>query len=404
MSKRNRWLCAVLSLVLTACLVLPARAADPLADSFADFLIDAAQVDALSLTLHVELYRQDESNTFQADRAMRYEGSVNRAADVTDFYIQPQADGVWAEVNYLTDLDGDGAYEMLDGEDTTLSDVMTPDGQLVPWDGTQHTLSKGQTYILSPEILTARGEAALQARNTPGGSQALPQAGTAQPNSESILYLLTLHYLSPVDQEEYVLGYYLQLFDTVIVPSDVPSTAWYYQAVEYALEQGFFSGTGEDSFSPGGGVTRAQLAQILWRMGGSAEAEETAFFSDVAPSDWYAGAVSWCCQEGLMSGTDAGFLPNSPLSREQLALVLMQYAQYAGLDTSGGTAHSSFSDGSSASSWARAGLEWAVGQGFLSGYDDGSLRPANGITRAELAAVLRTFSLSLPTQEAQDNQ
>ena len=96
-----------------------------------------------------------------------------------------------------------------------------------------------------------------------------------------------------------------------------------------------------------------------------------------------------------MSGTGSGFLPNTPHTREQLALVLRQYAKFAGLDTGTGTALSRFTDGSFASVWARDGLEWAVAQGLLTGYDNGSLKPANGITRCELAAVLRTFCQNL---------
>ena len=92
-----------------------------------------------------------------------------------------------------------------------------------------------------------------------------------------------------------------------------------------------------------------------------------------------------------MSGSGSGFLPNSPLTREQLALVLKQYAQSAGLEPGGSAPLSRFSDGGSASPWARDGLEWAVANGLLSGYSDGALRPASGIKRSELSAVLRTF-------------
>ena len=137
-------------------------------------------------------------------------------------------------------------------------------------------------------------------------------------------------------------------------------------------------------------MTRAQLAQILWRLGGCQEGEDPGF-SDVSPSSWYYQAVAWCAQEGLMGGSGAGFLPNNPLTREQLALVLYQYANYAGLDTSRTQSLIGFSDGVSASSWARDGLGWAVANGLLSGYSDSTLRPGNGISRAELAVVLRTF-------------
>ena len=92
-----------------------------------------------------------------------------------------------------------------------------------------------------------------------------------------------------------------------------------------------------------------------------------------------------------MAGGEAGFEPGNPLTREQLALVLRQYARYAGTGAGTGRSLDGFADQTDASSWAREGLEWAVGQGLLSGYDDNTLRPVKGISRCELAAVLRSF-------------
>ena len=240
----------------------------------------------------------------------------------------------------------------------------------------------------------------LKARNTAGTGQTLPEAGVASPNAEGILYFVSLHYNSPTDKQEYVLSYYVRLYDSVIVPSDVPATAWYYGAVEYALEQGFFSGTGSDAFLPNGSVTRAQLAQILWRMGGSVQADKSAHFADVSSGDWCYQAVNWCSQEGLMSGSGNKFLPNTPLTREQLALVLQQYAKRQGLDVAEGKSLSGFADGGSVSEWGRTAMEWAVSTGLLSGYENNTLRPINGIKRCELAAVLRTFCQTMlePTQ------
>ena len=391
MFKLKRMLSLAVSLTLAAALVLPAHAADPLSESFASFLIDADSADFPQLNLHVELYRRDNAGAFQADDSVRYACQVNRVAGEASFLIQPQTDGVWVEVDYLTDLNGDGIYEMLDGgQGAPVCDSMTPGGQLTPWSGANHILTRGQTYILTAQTLREGAAAALQARNAAGNGQALPFAGGTLPDRDTVLYFITLHYLSPLDQQEYALSYYLRIFDSVIMPSDVARSAWYYDAVEFVLDQGYLSGTDPDAFSPAGTVTRAQLAQILWRLGGSKIAADPGF-PDVNRGDWFYDAVSWCSQAGLMSGADSGFLPNSPLTREQLALVLLQYTQSAGLEPSGAAALSRFSDGGSSADWARGGLEWATANGLLSGYIDGSLRPASGLSRAELSAVLRTF-------------
>ena len=393
MLKPRRWLRAAAALTLAAALSLPASAA-PGGDDFASFLISAPHQDFPSVTLGVEIYRRDESGAFQSDDSVRYSCSINRVAGNAAFYIQPEIDGVWVEVDYLTDLNGDGTYEMLDGENTPASDSLTPEGTLVPWQGASSTLTAGQTYLLTAQALKARGQAVLQARNTAGSGQALPFQTASLPSADTILYLVTLRYNSSADLQEHSMSFYLRLYDSVIIPSDVPYGIWYYDAVEYALDQGFLSGTGSDSFSPNDTVTRAQLAQILWRLGGSQSAQG-AGYADVPSSQWYHSAVSWCSAVGLMSGTGSGFSPEGVLTREQLALVLRQYAQYAGLDVSTTRSLSQFTDGSSASPWARDALGWAVSNGLLSGYDDGSLRPANGISRAELAVVLRGFCQNL---------
>lgn len=401
MFKCKRWLGLVLCLVMSISMMLPVSAVDPLSTGFASFLIHANTTDSPEVNLHIKLYRRGSSGLFLADDAVRYDCRVNRAAGDPAFYIQPKADGVWVEVDYLTDLNGDGIYEMLDGEDRPVCDTMTATGELTAWTGTNATLKAGQTYLLTAKTLAQRGQEVLKARNTAGSGQTLPEAGAASPSAEGILYFVSLHYNSPTDKQEYVLSYYVRLYDSVIVPSDVPATAWYYGAVEYALEQGFFSGAGSDAFLPNGSVTRAQLAQILWRMGGSVQADKSAHFSDVSSGDWCYQAVNWCSQEGLMSGSGNKFLPNTPLTREQLALVLQQYAKRQGLDVAEGKSLSGFADGAGVSEWGRTAMEWAVSTGLLSGYENNTLRPINGIKRCELAAVLRTFCQTMlePAQE-----
>ena len=389
----KRWLRAAAALALSAALAVPAFAA-PAEENFASFLISASVHDAPGVTLGVEIYRRDDSGAFQADDEVRYACSINRAAGDAAFYIQPNTGGVWAEVDYLTDLNGDGLYELLDGEAAPVGDSLTPQGELVPWQGAAYTLEQGQTYILTAEALRARAEAVLQARSTAGGEQALPFQVSSVPAVDSVLYLVTLRYNSSADLQEHSLSFYLRLYDEVIVPSDVPEGIWYYDAVEYALEQGFLSGTGSDAFSPNGTVTRAQLAQILWRLGGSQGAGDPGY-PDVPSGAWYHAAVAWCAQAGVMSGTGSGFSPEGALTREQLALVLQQYTRYVGIDVPAGGGLSGFTDGGAASSWAQGALGWAVDKGLLSGYDDGSLRPGNGISRAELAVVLRSFCLNV---------
>ena len=383
MNTTKRWLCLILSLALTVSLILPARAVDPLATSFASFLINAESTDTPALDLHVALYRRDSSGCFSVDDSVRYRCSINRAAGKASFYIQPQTDRVWVEVDYLTDLNYDGVYEMLDGEDVPVHDIMTASGQLVsrnsvtdPWESSSYCLTKGQTYILSAETLKARGQQAIQARCTVGNVQAISGFTYSSAGERTLLYLVTLHYLSAVDQEEYTLSYYLKLFDSVIIPSDVRANAWYYETVEYALQQGLFSGTGADAFSPDTYATRAMLWTVLAKVKGKQLA---------SGSPWYSSAQRWAMENGVSDGTD----PNGSITREQLVQMLYRLASPS--EESSAAVLSAFPDSSRISGWAQSAMAWAVEKGILSGRANGTLDPGGKATRAEVAAMLRQY-------------
>ena len=386
MNAPKRWLCLVLSLALSASLILPAGAADPLATTFSTFLIDAETSDSPVLDLHVALYRRDSAGAFTVDDSVRYSCNINRAAGKTSFYIQPQADRVWVEVDYLTDLNYDGIYEMLDGEDLPVHDIMTTGGQLVsrdsvtdPWEHSSYALNKGQTYILSAETLKARGRLALQARSSSGHGQAIPGLTYSPASERTLLYFVTVHYLSAVDQEEYTLSYYLRLFDSVIVPSDVAANAWYYDTVEYALQQGLFSGTGADAFSPDAYATRAMLWTVLAKLKGQSVAGST---------PWYAAAQNWAVQNEVSDGTD----PNGSITREQLAQMLYRLADPRKKSSS--AVLSAYPDSTRISAWAQNAMAWAVENGILSGRANGNLDPQGKATRAEVAAMLRQYILA----------
>ena len=375
MTTFKRWFCLALSLVMAFALVPPAHAVEAAADSFASFLIDADTADFPEQSLQVVLYRRSGSGSFVSDDSVRYSCPINRVAGDATFYIQPRTDGVWVEVDYLSDLNGDGTYEMLDGESSPVCDSMTPAGSLEAWNGTDHFLTNGQVYILSAQALRERAQAILQQRVLAGSSQYLA-LGNSIPNLDSVLYFVTLHYVSPTTQKEYALSYYLRLYDSVIVPSDVPFSAWYYGAVEYALDQGFFSGTGGDTFTPNGIMTRSMLWVVLANL-------EQASLS--AGQYWYSGAQSWAVQTGISDGSD----PNGAITREQLALMLYNLSNVQ--EEQSTDYLSAFSDRSSISPWAEKAVNWAVSRGLFSGTDGGALNPKGTATRAEVATVLRQY-------------
>jgi len=390
MARIKRLLCALLCLSFAVSLVLPAGAEG----DFADAYLSASSMRFPYRNLHVEVYRRDASGAFVPSDAARYSCQINQITGDAALNLLAGQAGVGITVDYLTDLNRDGIYELLDGQEQSVSDCVTTAGRIGPLrTSNPKKMRAGEAFSLTAQALIPRGEAAVKARSAGGTNQLSDLHVTESPDPFTTLYLVTLH-ATAGDGTPLEKCYYFQIFNKVILPSDVPIYSWFRAGAEYAMERGFLSGTGEDTFSPSGSVTRSQLAQILWRLGGS-EAAEDSGYADIPSSAWYYNAVNWCCQTGLMSGSDGFFLPDRALTREELAVTLKAFAQNEGKRVTGRRSLDEFTDGATVSPWAREGVEWAAGAGFLSGYDDGTLRPTNGITRAEMAVVMRKYCLDL---------
>ncbi len=178
---------------------------------------------------------------------------------------------------------------------------------------------------------------------------------------------------------------------------DLTPTAWYHDGVHYCIENGLMQGVSTTEFQPDGPATRAQLVTILWRLEGSPEAAGTFRFSDVADGAWYAQAVRWAAENGVVKGYDNGcFGPNGTVTREQMVTVLYRYAQYKGRDVSGGEGEDlqGFTDASSVSGYAEAAMRWACGTELMTGIaQDGgtALMPKDTTIRAQVATLILRF-------------
>ena len=172
---------------------------------------------------------------------------------------------------------------------------------------------------------------------------------------------------------------------------DVDTDDWFYDAVVYAYDTGLMSGVSDDQFAPDATLTRAMVAQMLYSLEGKPRTG-SAGYAHVAFGAWYEDAVAWISSEGLMTGySDTAFGPDDPLTREQLALILYNYADWAGYDVRGGVSLGSYIDADSASAWSVEALEWAIDAGLISGRGDGILAPAGTATRAEVAQIFMNF-------------
>ena len=400
--KRGLSAAAALALVLT--MALPASAADPLSSGgFAQVLISAEDTDIPDESLQLALYQQSSSGTYQYQSNLDFTTPVNRVTKDVELHLTPQTQQVTLQVDYLTDLDGTGVYELLSGQTAPASDRLAASGALVAsTSGVSTALTQGVTYTLTAETLLERGRAAITDRTTNGSASYLSGLTITNTEPESILYMVTVTYHSNSDNADYELCYYLRLYDQLPAPSaadyqDVAADAWYYDAVDYAVSHEYLSGTTRTQFSPEAPLTRAMLVQILYQVAGQPESG-ISHYSDVPDDSWCYAAVSWASSNGILTGSGSTFDPERAPARQELAAALYRFAQYSKLDTSPRTDLSSYADADQVASWARAGMEWSVSVSLLAGHSSGDemlLSPSETVTRAEFSAVLRTLCESV---------
>lgn len=174
--------------------------------------------------------------------------------------------------------------------------------------------------------------------------------------------------------------------------ADLTSGSWYYDGVRCALENGLMTGTSARTFAPDRPVTRAMLVTILWRLAGEPYGRVSPF-EDVLPGSWYAQAVSWAYDKGIVTGVTAtSFQPGAPVTREQLCAILCRYAALTGKNTAASASLDAFTDRAQVSAYAEASVRWALQAGLLTGAGDGRLAPRSGATRAQLAVLLQRFA------------
>lgn len=187
----------------------------------------------------------------------------------------------------------------------------------------------------------------------------------------------------------YVVGY-----DAWVSPfADVETDDWFYAAVKYAARNELFKGTSETTFSPDANMTRAMLVTVMYRLEGAPAFTASNTFADVAQDEWYTNAILWANAKGIVTGYDDGFFgTNDPITREQMATMLLRYARYKNYDTQKANDLAAFADGSSIASYALDAMKWANAEGLITGRTATTLAPTGPATRAEVATILMRFA------------
>ena len=173
--------------------------------------------------------------------------------------------------------------------------------------------------------------------------------------------------------------------------TDVNEGDWFYDVVLYAYDNGLMTGVSATEFAPNQTTTRGMIVSMLARLEGVTSAED-AGFADVAANDWYATAVNWAASVGVVNGyEDDTFRPNNAITREQMAAILYNYADYKGYDVSARADLSDYADAASISSWAEDVLSWANAEGLINGMTATTIDPQGATTRAQTAAMFERF-------------
>ena len=177
--------------------------------------------------------------------------------------------------------------------------------------------------------------------------------------------------------------------------TDVKDGDWFYEAVEFVVKNGLFIGTGDTAFSPDTSMTRAMLVTVLYRLEGKPAVTGTNSFTDVEDGEWYTDAVIWANANSIVTGYGEGlFGTNDPITREQLAVILYNYAKHKGYDVTKTASLESYTDASDISGWAADAMKWANVEGIIIGRTASTLDSGGNATRAEVAAIMQRFVLN----------
>ena len=187
-------------------------------------------------------------------------------------------------------------------------------------------------------------------------------------------------------------GYYRQSGDEDPLPvvsfADVENH-WAKEQIGFLASLRVVNGTAAETFSPNTQVTRAMFVTVLGRLFALETSGGTTAFSDVAETDWFAPYVRWAAENGIVNGYEDGrFAPDTPISREQMAAILIRFCNAFGYALPEVNEPMTFADAEKISSWAVDPVNLAQRTGLVNGRDGGVFDPLGTATRAEMCAVI----------------
>jgi len=183
------------------------------------------------------------------------------------------------------------------------------------------------------------------------------------------------------------------LINSSLPVKDVKKEDWFYEPIAYVINNGLMTGYVNGDFYPQVTLSRAMVAQILYNAENCPASDMDGTFSDIGDESWYKYSVYWAKNNNIVSGyKDGSFKPDQGVTREQLAVMLWKYSKYKNykVETDGGAAFKKYNDTKNVSDWAIPALEWACSNKIING-NNNTISPKGYATRAEMAQVLMNF-------------
>ena len=276
----------------------------------------------------------------------------------SNYYVSSTANGVWT-VSYSAPSSGGGSSSSSRRYDVSAPSVKHGDVTVSP-----KSASKGDTVTITVKPDSGYELDTLTVKDASGSKIKVKDKGDGK-------FTFTMPASKVTVSAEFA---EIETLDF----ADVPTDAYYYEAVKWAAKKGITGGTGDGTFNPNGSCTRAHIVTFLWRATGSPAPKSTVSFADVPAGSYYAKAGAWAVENGITLGTgDGTFSPNATCTRAQSVTFL-----YRALGTAPTTVNG-FTDVTADAFYADA-VAWAVESGVTNGTSASTFSPNNGCTRAQI--------------------
>ena len=280
----------------------------------------------------------------------------------SNYYVSSTANGVWT-VSYSAPSSGGGSSSSSRRYDVSAPSVKHGDVTVSP-----KSASKGDTVTITVKPDSGYELDTLTVKDASGSKIKVKDKGDGK-------FTFTMPASKVTVSAEFA---EIETLDF----ADVPTDAYYYEAVKWAAKKGITGGIGNGLFGPNQPCTRAQIVTFLWRAAGSPEPKAMSSFADVSTDAYYAKAVAWAVENGITTGTgDGKFSPDATCTRAQSVTFLFRAIGKL-VDSK-----AEFSDVLTDSYYANA-VAWAVENGVTNGIGDGLFGPDNSCTRAQIVTFL----------------